>query len=70
MRIAGRVGYYYDDLGEIQDLTGGVGVRLWILSADGAWIPQARNSDLDPVFKMTVGVHADLSLPGRRAQTP
>ena len=65
LRIAGRVGYYYDDLGEIQDLTSGVGVRLWILAVDGAWIPQARDSDLDRVFKLTVGVHTDLSLPGR-----
>ena len=65
LRIAGRVGYYYDDLGEIQDFTSGVGVRLWILAVDGAWIPQARDSDLDPVFKLTVGVHTDLSLPGQ-----
>jgi hypothetical protein len=32
-----------------------------MVSVDGAWIPQARDSDLDRVFKITAGIHVDLS---------
>jgi hypothetical protein len=60
LRFAVRGGYYDDKLGEIQDFTYGAGVRLWILSADGAWIPQAEG--LDRVFKLTIGIHADLGV--------
>lgn len=61
LRFAMRGGYYYDDLGEIQDLTFGAGLRAWMVSFDAAWIPQSRNADLDRVLKMTVGIHVDLS---------
>jgi hypothetical protein len=57
LRVALRTGYYFDDLGEIEDPTFGVGARLWMLSVDAAWIPQARNPDLDRVLKLTAGIH-------------
>jgi hypothetical protein len=61
MRGAVRIGYYNDPLGEIQDFTFGLGARAWLLSVDASWIPQAKNSDLDRVMKVTVGVNMDFS---------
>lgn len=59
VRLAARVGYYDDDLGEITDLTFGAGVRVAGASLDYAEIPQARNSGLERVRKWTVGFHVD-----------
>lgn len=61
LRVAGRAGYYYDDLGDLEDFTYGVGIRAWMLAFDAAWIPQARDSGLDDVVKLTFGAHMDLS---------
>ena len=60
-RIAGRIGYYDDPSGQIQDLTYGTGIRAWMLAVDAGWIPQARDAHLDRVLKLTAGVHVDLS---------
>ena len=54
-QIAGRIGYYFDDLGDIQDLTYGLGIGWRRLGIDFASIPQARNSGLDRVSKITLG---------------
>jgi hypothetical protein len=54
-QLAGRLGYYYDPLGEIQDLTYGLGISWHSLSLDFASIPQAKNSGLDNVKKITIG---------------
>jgi hypothetical protein len=54
-QIAGRLGYYYDPLGEIQDLTYGMGINWHSLSIDYASIPQAKGSGLDNVKKITLG---------------
>jgi hypothetical protein len=61
LRLAVRGGYYYDPTGDIEDFTYGAGIRAWMLSVDGGWIPQARAADLDRVFKITAGIHVDLS---------
>ncbi|MEO5616575.1 MAG: hypothetical protein ABIS67_02310 [Candidatus Eisenbacteria bacterium] len=58
-RVAARLGYYYDPLGEIEDFTFGAGARVRFVTVDGAWIPQAKNSGLDRVFKVTAGLHFD-----------
>ncbi len=54
-QLAGRIGYYYDPLGEIQNLTYGIGFGWKGLSLDWGSIPQAKNSGLDNVNKITVG---------------
>jgi len=54
-QLSGRMGYYYDPLGEIQDLTYGLGINWHSLSLDFASIPQAKNSGLDNVKKITLG---------------
>ncbi len=54
-KIAGRIGYYDDPLGEIQDLTYGLGLEWKGLSLDYASIPQAKNSGLPNVNKITLG---------------
>ena len=54
-QIAGRMGYYYDPLGDIQDLTYGLGISWRSLSIDFGSIPQARNSGLENVKKITLG---------------
>lgn len=54
-QIAGRIGYYEDPLGDIGDLTYGLGVGWKGLSLDFASIPQARDSGLDNVKKITLG---------------
>jgi hypothetical protein len=60
-RVEARCGYYYDPLGEIEDFTIGGGVRAWVVAFDIGRIPQARGSGLDPVVKITAGIHVDLS---------
>jgi hypothetical protein len=54
-QIAGRVGYYDDPLGDIKDLTYGIGVGWKGLSLDYASIPQAKGSGLPNVNKITIG---------------
>jgi len=54
-QIAGRIGWYSDPLGDIGDLTYGIGVYFKSLSIDFGSIPQARNSGLDDVKKITLG---------------
>jgi len=54
-QVAGRVGYYSDPLGEIQDMTYGIGVNFKGFTVDWGSIPQAKNSDLGNVQKITIG---------------
>jgi hypothetical protein len=54
-QMSGRIGYYDDPLGEIQDLTYGLGINWHSLSLDFASIPQAKNSGLENVKKITLG---------------
>jgi long-subunit fatty acid transport protein len=54
-QIAGRIGYYSDPLGEIQDMTYGIGVNFKGFTVDWGSIPQAKNSDLGNVQKITIG---------------
>jgi hypothetical protein len=58
VRIAPRLGYYYDPLGEVQDFTIGFGIRLLWLAADAAWIPQAQT--LPHVLKVTSSLRFNL----------
>jgi hypothetical protein len=53
--VGGRIGYYYDPLGEIKDLTYGVGLGWNKLVVDFASIPQAQNSGLPNVSKLSLG---------------
>ena len=54
-QIAGRLGYYRDPLGDIGDLTFGIGFNWKSLNLDYGSIPQARNSGLDNVNKLSLG---------------
>ena len=61
-QLSGRVGYYYDPLGDIGNRpwrvpinTYGLGINWHSLSLDFAGIPQANNSGLDNVDKITLG---------------
>jgi len=54
-QIAGRIGYYSDPLGDIGGLTYGIGIGWKGLSLDFGSIPQARNSGLPNVSKITLG---------------
>ena len=54
-QFAGRVGYLYDPLGQREDLTYGIGVGLKKLSVDFGSIPQAKDSNLPNVSKITIG---------------
>jgi hypothetical protein len=54
-QIAGRLGYYSDPLGDIKDLTFGLGINWKSLTLDYGSIPQARDSGLDNVQKITLG---------------
>jgi hypothetical protein len=54
-QFAGRVGYYSDPLGDIGGVTFGFGAGWKSLALDFGAIPQARNSDLDMVKKITLG---------------
>lgn len=54
-QLAGRLGYYQDPLGDIRDLTFGIGFNWKSLNLDYGSIPQARNSGLDNVSKLTLG---------------
>ena len=54
-QIAGRIGWYSDPLGNISDLTFGIGVNYKRLNLDFGSIPQAEDSGLDNVSKLTIG---------------
>lgn len=54
-QVAGRFGYYSDPLGEIEDVTYGIGVQFKGFTVDWGSIPQAKNSDLGNVQKITIG---------------
>lgn len=54
-QIAGRVGYYYDPLGQLEGLTYGIGLGWKGLSVDFGSIPQAKGSGLPNVSKLTLG---------------
>lgn len=54
-QLAGRLGYYSDPLGEISDLTYGIGVQWKSVVLDFGSIPQAKDSGLDNVNKITLG---------------
>jgi hypothetical protein len=51
--VAGRIGYYYDELGEIQDLTYGIGLSWAKLSLDYGAVPQSTT--LPHVDKISLG---------------
>jgi len=54
-QVAGRVGYYYDPLGELEGLTYGIGLGWKGLAVDFGSIPQAKGSGLPNVSKLTLG---------------
>ena len=54
-QIAGRVGYYYDPLGQLEGLTYGIGLGWKGLGVDFGSIPQAKDSGLPNVSKITLG---------------
>ena len=54
-QIAGRIGWYSDPLGDISDLTFGIGLNWKSLALDFGNIPQAKDSGLDYVKKITLG---------------
>jgi hypothetical protein len=54
-QIAGRVGYYYDPLGDLEGLTYGIGLGWKGLAIDFGSIPQAKGSGLPNVSKLTLG---------------
>jgi hypothetical protein len=54
-QIAGRIGYYYDPLGQLEGLTYGLGLGWKSLSLDFGSIPQAKDSGLPNVSKITLG---------------
>jgi type IX secretion system protein PorV len=54
-QIAGRVGYYYDPLGQLEGLTYGIGLGWKGLAIDFGSIPQAKGSGLPNVSKLTLG---------------
>jgi len=54
-QITGRMGYYYDPLGDIEDLTFGLGFTWKSLGLDYASIPQAKDSGLENVNKISLG---------------
>jgi hypothetical protein len=54
-QVAGRFGYYSDPLGDIEDVTYGIGVQFRGFTVDWGSIPQAKDSDLGNVQKITIG---------------
>lgn len=54
-QLAARIGYYKDPLGDIGGYTFGLGVGWGSLNLDFGSIPQARDSGLDNVSKITLG---------------
>jgi hypothetical protein len=54
-QFAGRVGWYSDPEGQISGITYGFGASWSRATLDVGGIPQARDSGLDDVFKITLG---------------
>jgi len=54
-QIGGRIGYYYDPLGDLEGLTYGIGLGWKGLAIDFGSIPQAKGSGLPNVSKLTLG---------------
>ena len=54
-QIAGRIGYYYDPLGQLEGMTYGLGLGWRGLTLDFGSIPQAKDSGLPNVNKITLG---------------
>jgi Type IX secretion system protein PorV len=54
-QIAGRIGWYSDPLGAISDFTYGIGLAFHGLNLDLGSIPQAKDSGLGNVQKITLG---------------
>jgi hypothetical protein len=54
-QIAGRIGYYYDPLGQLEGMTYGLGLGWKGLALDFGSIPQAKDSGLPNVTKVTLG---------------
>ncbi len=57
LSLAGRMGYYYDPAGSINGLTYGLGLAWNSLVLDFGSIPQAKDSGLPNVNKITLGYH-------------
>lgn len=53
--FAGRIGWYSDPQGQISGVTYGFGASWSSLSLDFGGIPQAKDSGLDDVYKITLG---------------
>ncbi len=54
-QIAGRIGWYSDPLGNIKDFTYGIGIVWKNLALDYGSIPQAKDSNLPNVNKISIG---------------
>jgi len=54
-QIAGRLGYYHDPLGQLEGMTYGLGLGWKGLTLDFGSIPQAKDSGLPNVNKITLG---------------
>ncbi|HEY3216347.1 MAG TPA: PorV/PorQ family protein [Candidatus Eisenbacteria bacterium] len=54
-QLAGRIGWYEDPLGDISDFTYGIGVTFKGLNLDLGSIPEAKDSGLGYVKKLTLG---------------
>ena len=54
-QFAGRVGWYADPEGQISGVTYGFGASWGSLGIDFGGVPQAKDSGLDDVFKITLG---------------
>ena len=54
-QLAGRIGWYSDPLGNISDITYGIGVNWNSLTLDWGSIPQAKDASLPNVNKVTIG---------------
>ena len=54
-QFAGRIGWYSDPEGQISGVTYGFGASWSSLGIDFGGIPQAKDSGLDDVFKITLG---------------
>jgi hypothetical protein len=54
-QLAGRIGYYSDPLGNIGDMTYGIGINWNNLTLDWGSIPQAKDASLPNVNKVTIG---------------
>jgi hypothetical protein len=57
VRVSLRCGYYGDPVGRIQGPTYGVGLQFAIVTIDAGFIPQTGNNHIEPVKKVTVGLH-------------